>query len=179
VNPRPPPFVLVRKRILGPLVSLIPSSPCERRIHLTCRRKLIGAVDQLLEPGESLERGVELVRGVNRQRVIEQKQADELAGLENGALSVLARNHKPDLERRPLPIAPLPESVLEHERLPRIEMQTRRSGEIDGFGSERRVAIGNREDLRFLHRRNYHCRDTFTFGLPAVARLQRWCSGPV
>jgi hypothetical protein len=72
---------------------------------------------------ERLHARVVLVSGVRDQPLAEQEQPGELARLEDAALAVLARDIDADLERRPLAVLSLPESIRENELLPRIEME--------------------------------------------------------
>jgi hypothetical protein len=68
---------------------------------------------------------------VDQQLLTEQEQAGQLARLEDRALAVLARDHQPDLERRPLAVRPLAERVRQDELLPGVEVKVRELCELD------------------------------------------------
>src|SRR5690606_20979827 len=82
---------------------------------------------------ERLLRGLELVRAVENQLLAEQEQPGEFARLDDGALAVLPGHDERDLERRPSPVGPFAERLLEDELLPRVKIQTRCRGELDGL----------------------------------------------
>jgi hypothetical protein len=71
------------------------------------------------------------------QTFTQQEQTSELTGLKDRTLPVLPGDDQANLERRPLPVGALTQRVLEDERLPRIKVESRHAGKVDGFGSSR------------------------------------------
>ena len=83
-------------------------------------------LDELHHADEMLETGAELMRRVNLQAFVQNRQTGELAGLQNGTLAVLAADEDAHLERRPLVVSLLSERLLEAPRLPVVEDQAGR-----------------------------------------------------
>jgi hypothetical protein len=117
VKPRPPPPVRVLNLIRWPIVPR-PAAQLDRLGALALRRlhhplvEVRGALDEVQQPEEVLGRRRLLVRRVDEQLLVEEEQAGQLAGLEDGVLAVLARDDGADLERCPLPSARSPRACM-------------------------------------------------------------------
>ena len=85
-------------------------------------------------------RRLEFVRAVDEERLLEIEEAGELARLEDGAFAVLARDDERVEESVPTMVdaVALAEEVLEDERLPLIEDEAARCGELNDLRAGRR-----------------------------------------
>jgi hypothetical protein len=92
-------------------------------------------LDEILNAQKMFTGSFELMRRMDDQRRTKNEQVVELKRLEDRALTVLAWNDQTNFVRAPQQIGPFSKCFFQHPRLPLIQEQANRRGELDNVGT--------------------------------------------